>query len=228
MISQNQKSRLAGFRILLAIPTAFVLLLMFSFTSIEKTTTLIKSKIIEPSMRIVQVTLSDLQIPQQKPVAKQAAKTTIKFTPPVIQKDTTKKATIKFTPPVIVHDPITFLDEVVIVGYGAPDAASPKSVNKKAEFPGGTLAMMKFIKDHLTYPIEAQTHNLTGTVLVQFGVNEKGETTNYKILRDVEKSLDEEAIRIVQIMPKWNPALNDGKAAYSEFCIPIKFALQKN
>ena len=228
MISKNQKSRLAGFRILLAIPTAFVLLLMFSFTSVDKTTTLIKSKIMQPAMRMVQVSLSDLQLPQQKPVAKQAANTTIKFTPPVIQKDTAKKATIKFTPPIIVHYPITFLDEVVIVGYGAPDAAAPKSVNKKAEFPGGTMAMMKFIKDQLTYPIEAQTHNVTGTVFVQFGVNENGETTNYKILRDVEKSLDDEAIRIVQIMPKWNPALNNGKPAYSEFCIPIKFALQKN
>src|ERR1035437_8949781 len=80
MISKNKQSRLAGFRILLAIPTAFALLLLFSFTSLDKTTSLLKNKIQQ-----VQTSINSLQSPGNKE--------TIKFSVPELQqKDTSKQA----------------------------------------------------------------------------------------------------------------------------------------
>ena len=188
-------------------------------------------------MRVVQVSLSDLQMPQQKPAAKEAVKTTIKFTPPEVdqRKDTTKKSTVKFTPPIILPDNANFLDEIVVVGYGSPEPVIsengkplPRLENKKAEFPGGYNAMLKFLHDKIQYPYEAQKNNVTGTVFIQFEVNESGEAVNPKILRGVTKSLDEEGLRLVQSMPKWSPAIKDSNPVSSIYCIPIKFMLQKN
>jgi len=79
MISKNKQSRLAGFRILLAIPTAFALLLLFSFTSLDKTTSLLKNKIQQ-----VQSSINNLQNTNSKE--------TIKFAVPELQqKDTSKQ-----------------------------------------------------------------------------------------------------------------------------------------
>jgi TonB family protein len=87
MISKNKQSRLAGFRILLAIPTAFALMLLFSFTSPEKATKQLKSYTLQSTIQAVQSSLDNLQNPQQKPTTPKQVKQTIKFTPPVIQPD---------------------------------------------------------------------------------------------------------------------------------------------
>jgi TonB family protein len=65
MISKNKQSRLAGFRILLAIPAAFALLLLFSFTSLDKTTSLLKTKILQPTIQAVQSSIDEFQNQQQ-------------------------------------------------------------------------------------------------------------------------------------------------------------------
>jgi beta-lactamase regulating signal transducer with metallopeptidase domain len=178
MISKNKQSHLAGFRILLAIPTAFALLMIFSFTSLEKTTSLLNNKILQPTMQAVQSSMDNLQNPQQKPVAKQQVKSTIKFTPPVIQKDTAKKSTIKFTPPVIVSDETISLDQIVVTAYGPPDnVLNDKAVlmeDRKPSFPGGYEALFKFLRDNVMYPIEAQNKKMTGAVFIQFDISETG------------------------------------------------------
>jgi TonB family protein len=232
MISKNQKSRLAGFRILLAIPTAFILLLMFSFTSVDKTTTLIKSKIIEPSLRVVQVSLSDLKMQQEKTAAKEAVKTTSKFTPPPVdQKDTTTKA----SGPIKLASNVQALDEIVVVGYGAnsvpnenENIAAKPVMDRNPSFPGGFNAMLRFLGGNLTYPVEAQRAKIQGTVFVQFQVTKTGEIKNVKLLRGISKPCDDEALRVVDIMPKWTPALKEGVPVDMDFAIPIKFMLQMN
>jgi len=230
MISKNKQSRLAGFRILLAIPTAFALLMLFSFTSLEKTTSLLNNKILQPTMHAVQSSMDNLQNPQQKPVVKKQVKQTIKFTPPVIAPDDPKKSTIKFTPPIVLSDETIKLDEIVVIGYGAPTKENKTDYTKtievkNPEFPGGYAALGKFLRDNVMYPVEAQNKKMTGTVFIQFDVSETGEVKNPKILRSVGTPLDNEAIRIVHMMPLWLPAEKNGKKLNSTFCLPVKFQL---
>ena len=234
MISKNKQSRLAGFRILLAIPTALVLLLMFSFTSLEKTTSLLQNDMLQPALQAVQSSLDNLQNPQQKPIAKQTVTQTIKSTPPVIAKDTTKK--IKFTPPIVLSDETITLDQIVVTGF-APSASENlnkkdkfqefQEVSKRPEFPGGYTALSKFLRDNIQYPAEAQKNNITGTVFVQFEVKSNGEVKDAKILRGIGKSCDDEALRIVNLMPLWSPGTKEGKPVNTNFAFPIKFQLQK-
>jgi len=231
MISKNKQSRLAGFRILLAIPTAFALLMLFSFTSLEKTTSLLNNKILQPTMQTVQSTMDNLQNPQQKTSTNQQVKSIMKFIPPTDQKDTTKKSTIKFTPPLILSDNTIKLDEIVVTAYapsseGKSNKTSQKTTDRNPEFPGGFSALLKFLHDNVQYPVEAQNKKMTGTVFIQFDVSESGEINNPKILRSVCNSLDNEAIRIVYKMPLWSPAIKDGNPVNSSFCLPIKFQLQ--
>jgi periplasmic protein TonB len=77
-----------------------------------------------------------------------------------------------------------------------------------AEFPGGEKAMRKFITDNIRYPRKAIDLNKTGVVWVSFIVNDKGEIIDIKVLKDdVGGGCAEEAIRIIQSMPKWKPGM---------------------
>jgi TonB family protein len=81
MISKNKQSRLAGFRILLAIPTAFALLLLFSFTNLDKTTSLLKTKVLQPTNTTLAKSFDNVQPPQLEPKTPQKKPTELKDKP---------------------------------------------------------------------------------------------------------------------------------------------------
>lgn len=103
--------------------------------------------------------------------------------------------------------------------YLAPD--------KMPEYPGGVSAMMKFLSSNIKYPVDAQKKAISGRVIVQFVVMEDGSLSQVKIVRGVEPSLDEEALRVVKEMPKWTSGMADGKKVKVKFTVPIMFALEK-
>ena len=88
-------------------------------------------------------------------------------------------------------------------------------VPKMPEFPGGDSALRRFITENLRYPEEAKANGMSGKVFVQFVINQEGDVENVKVVRGVDKAFDKEAIRVVESMPKWEPAKQFGK--------PIKF-----
>ncbi len=96
----------------------------------------------------------------------------------------------------------------------------------EAEFPGGLTAMYKFLKDNLVYPQFAKETGITGTVYTSFVVEKDGSITNIRIQRKVEGGCTEEAIRVLQLMPKWKPAWNDGQLVRKLVSLPIKFELK--
>ncbi|MBO4531234.1 MAG: energy transducer TonB [Paludibacteraceae bacterium] len=98
-------------------------------------------------------------------------------------------------------------------------------VDKKAEFPGGTMELMKFLKLNLNYPQEALEEMIQGRVYVQFVVKKNGEITDIVIAGPVHPLLDAEAVRVVKLMPKWIPAEFNGKAVNSRFTLPLLFKL---
>lgn len=93
------------------------------------------------------------------------------------------------------------------------------------QFPGGLNAMGSFIKSNYRYPRDAQRANIEGKVFVQFVVNSDGSISNERVIRGIGGGCDEEAMRLVQMMPKWVPGRQDGQIVAAYHTIPITFKL---
>jgi periplasmic protein TonB len=98
-------------------------------------------------------------------------------------------------------------------------------VENAPAFPGGDAARMKFLQDNIKYPQMARESGIQGTVYVTFVVERNGNVTDVKILRGIGGGCDEEAVRVVQNMPKWEPGKQRGKPVRVQFNMPIKFTL---
>ena len=98
-------------------------------------------------------------------------------------------------------------------------------VENAPAFPGGDAARMKFLQDNIKYPQMARESGIQGTVYVTFVVERNGNVTDVKILRGIGGGCDEEAVRVVQNMPKWAPGKQRGKPVRVQFNMPIKFTL---
>jgi protein TonB len=99
-------------------------------------------------------------------------------------------------------------------------------VEDMPEFPGGELALRKFIANAIKYPVIAQENGIQGKVYVNFVVDKDGSITNAKISRGVDSSLDKEALRVVNSLPKWKPGMQRGKPVRVSYTVPISFVLQ--
>jgi TonB family protein len=93
------------------------------------------------------------------------------------------------------------------------------------EFPGGEEARQKFLRDNVVYPVEARKNNIQGVVYVDFVIEPDGTVSNIEIYKSVQKSLDEEAIRVTSLMPKWIPGTQRGKPIRVKYRMPIRFTL---
>ena len=93
------------------------------------------------------------------------------------------------------------------------------------EFPGGQEALMEWIEQNKVYPQEAIDKGIEGRVVVKFTIEEDGTVTNGKIVRGVDPLLDNEALRLVSIMPKWKPARLDDKDIRTFYTLPVLFKL---
>lgn len=99
-------------------------------------------------------------------------------------------------------------------------------VDKMAEFPGGMDALVKFLQHNVRYPAEARRHGDQGTVYVSFVVEKDGTITNTSVVKAVTIDLEDEALRVVGLMPNWIPAsMSDGTIVASRFVLPVKFKL---
>ena len=100
-------------------------------------------------------------------------------------------------------------------------------VDKMPSYPGGEDARIKYFIENIKYPQEARNKGITGTVFVTYVVEKDGSITNVKILRGIGSGCDEESVRVVSSMPKWDPGILKGKPVRTQFNIPIKFSLSK-
>jgi periplasmic protein TonB len=99
-------------------------------------------------------------------------------------------------------------------------------VEEMPEFPGGELALRKYIASAIKYPTIAQENGIQGKVFVNFVVDKDGSVSNAKIARGVDPSLDKEALRVVGTLPKWKPGKQRGKSVRVSYTVPISFQLQ--
>ena len=99
-------------------------------------------------------------------------------------------------------------------------------VEEMPEFPGGELALRKYIGNSIKYPVIAQENGIQGKVYVTFVVGKDGSVSNASIARGVDPSLDKEALRVVNSLPKWKPGKQRGKPVNVSYTVPINFVLQ--
>lgn len=100
------------------------------------------------------------------------------------------------------------------------------SVEIPPEFPGGETELFKYLKDNLRYPAEAKELGVTGRVFVYFVVEPDGTISSLNVKRGIGAGCDEEALRVVGLMPRWSPGKQGGVAVRVQFTLPVKFTLQ--
>ena len=93
------------------------------------------------------------------------------------------------------------------------------------KYPGVIQAMMRFIGENVRYPQEAIDNGIQGRVLVSFVVEKDGSVSDVKVLKGIGSGCDEEAIRVVEAMPKWEPGKDKGKTVRVKYDLPISFKL---
>ena len=98
-------------------------------------------------------------------------------------------------------------------------------VEEQPEYVGGHDKMIAFIFENLKYPADARAQGIEGTVYVSFIVETDGSVTDTKVIKGVAPGLDQEAKRVVDLFPKWEPGKQDGQAVRVKFVMPIKFKL---
>ncbi|GAB4035727.1 energy transducer TonB [Spirosoma jeollabukense] len=99
-------------------------------------------------------------------------------------------------------------------------------VEQQPEFPGGMEALRIFLGNNLHYPRAAASAGVSGRVYVSFVVNTDGSLTDLQVLKGIGFGCDEEAIRVMQKMPRWKPGKQSGRAVRVKFNLPISFALE--
>lgn len=118
----------------------------------------------------------------------------------------------------------------------APHAVTPADTGKTGSrvfvavqttpsFKGGIQAFYQFLAQNIKYPEAMKKNNVQGKVFVTFIVEKDGSLSNIKILRDIGYGAGEESVRVLQLSPKWNPGLQNGKAVRVQYTLPINFAL---
>lgn len=101
-------------------------------------------------------------------------------------------------------------------------------IEKYPQFPGGDSALIEYIKANLTYPTEAMEKGIEGTVIIQFVVEKDGSITNVIVTQSIGGGCDEEAVRVIKSLPKWEPGMQKGQPIRVYFTIPIEFVLNNN
>lgn len=125
-------------------------------------------------------------------------------------------------------------NSIQVIGYGTQKKSEAKETVVKdkttmvpASYDGGDSKLIKDVANIVRYPADAYAKEIEGTVVVSFEINANGSTDNFKVLKSVDPSLDEEALRAVKALPgKWIPANDDGNPVASVYELPINFKLE--
>ena len=97
-------------------------------------------------------------------------------------------------------------------------------VEQMPEFPGGMEALYQFLAANIKYP-GGPDDCVSGKIIVSFVIEKDGTVSDAKVVRKLHPAFDEEALRVVKLMPKWEPGRQEGKPVRVQFHLPINFSL---
>jgi len=99
-------------------------------------------------------------------------------------------------------------------------------VERMPQFPGGEPEMMKYLSSHIWYSVEARKKGIEGRVVIQFLIENNGSLSNIKVIKSLDRSLDDIAVQAISNMPKWTPGIHNGNPVRVSFNVPIDFTLK--
>ncbi|MFO7827416.1 MAG: M56 family metallopeptidase [Bacteroidales bacterium] len=101
-------------------------------------------------------------------------------------------------------------------------------VEKMPRFQGKKSGHFRnFIAENLNYPEEAQKNNLSGKVYLMFTIDKEGNLVDAEVVRGAHPVLDAEALRVINLSPKWEPGEEKGEKVNVRFTFPVVFSLEK-
>lgn len=109
-----------------------------------------------------------------------------------------------------------------------PDDGEPlktRIVQDLPQFPGGPLEFIKWLTRNLKYPASAQNQKIQGKVVAEFIVNRDGSVTDVRVVQSLNAACDREALRVLRMMPRWMPGIENDQPCRTKVCIPIVFRL---
>ena len=99
------------------------------------------------------------------------------------------------------------------------------SVDVMPQFPGGGEKFLLYLRNNTHYPLEARYKKIQGKVYMTFVIDKTGSVTNTRIVRGVCPSIDAEALRVINSMPKWTPGYEKGIPVNVGYSVPLSFTL---
>ena len=185
-----------------------------------------------------------VKVEEQKVVEK--VKSSVKFTPPVIKKDSEVKPEEELKSQEDLNKTKTAIGSFDVKGNDeaggevlkAKEVIAQPEPPKEEEtkvfdvvevmpsFPGGQAALFEWLSKNIKYPVVAEENGVQGRVIVTFVVERNGSITDVQVAKSVDPSLDKEAVRVVKAMPHWIPGKQNGSAVRVKFTVPVTFRLQ--
>ncbi len=101
-------------------------------------------------------------------------------------------------------------------------------VDQMPEFPTGEVGLGKFISEFIQYPARAKQDGVQGRILCAFIVRKDGTISNLEVVNGLDNDLDNEALRVLSMMPKWKPGINDSKTVSVKCILPIDFKINES
>ena len=184
--------------------------------------------------------------PKIEKVEVEKVKSSVKFVPPVIKKDSEVKPEEELKSQEELNKTNTAIGAFDVKGNdeAAGEVLKAKEVIAQPEppkeeetkvfdvveqmpsFPGGPSALMQFLSSNIKYPVVAEENGVQGRVVCTFVVEKDGSITDVRVIKSVDPSLDKEAMRVVKSMPKWIPGKQNGSAVRVKYTVPVTFRLQ--
>ncbi len=125
--------------------------------------------------------------------------------------------------------PITFgLDKPAdkLAPAPPPPPPMPPGYDVPPAFKGGETAIYNFINSNIVYPQTAKESLISGKVNVRFSIETDGTVSGVSVIRGINPALDAEAVRVIKLLPAWNPATIDGKPVKVWYTIPVIFKIK--
>ena len=184
--------------------------------------------------------------PETKKIEVEKVKSSIKFTAPVIKKDSEVKPEEELKSQDELNKDKTAIGAFDVKGNDETGGTVLKAVEEIAQpepkreeenkvfdvveqmpsYPGGMGALMSWLSQNIKYPTVAAENGISGRVIVQFVVERDGSITDVRVARGVDPYLDKEATRVVKMMPHWIPGKQNGAPVRVKYTVPVVFKLQ--
>ena len=119
------------------------------------------------------------------------------------------------------------VDSSIVIDPGANGDYLIDFIEQMPQFPGGEEKLLKFISKNIIYPEKAKNEKIEGRVFCKFIVNRDGSVSDIKVVRSLDASCDAEAIRVLKLLPKFIPGMQDKIPVRVWYTLPVIFKLKK-